>query len=61
MVCSITSLAAYWPLSEVKHRISLQLNVEEKQKKLEELKKEYLIVNSEQKINYDQIMKFIEE
>lgn len=52
---------AYWPLSEVKHRISLQLSVEEKQKKLEALKCKYLMVNSEQEIDYDQIMNFIEE
>lgn len=52
---------AYWPLSEVKHRVSLQLSVEEKQKKLEESKKEFLIVNSEENLDYDQIMNFIEE
>lgn len=52
---------AYWPLSEVKHRISLQLRVEDKRKKLDKLNKEYLIINTEQPINYDQIMNFIEE
>lgn len=52
---------SYWPLSEVKHRVSLQLNIEEKQKRLDELNKSYLTINTEELINYDQIRKFIEE
>ena len=52
---------AYWPLSEVKHRVSLQLPTDEKINKLKERKKEYLVVNTEEKISYDEIMKFIEE
>lgn len=52
---------AYWPLSEVKHRVSLQLSVEEKIKKLEESQKEYLIINSENQIDYNQIMNFLKE
>lgn len=52
---------SYWPLSEIKHRISLQLNNKEKIKKLKESKKEYIIINSEQEINYEQIMNYIKE
>lgn len=52
---------SYWPLSEIKHRISLQLNNDKKIKILEKSKKEYLIINSEEKINYKQIIKYIKE
>ena len=52
---------AYWPLSEVKHRVSLQLTTDEKINKLKERKKDYIVVNTEEKISYDEIMKFIEE
>lgn len=51
---------SYWPLSEVKHRLSLQLTTEEKQKRLDEEKKKYLIINTEKNINYDEIINFIE-
>lgn len=52
---------AYWPLEEVKHRLSLQLTTEEKIKKLEQLNKEFILIDTEKKINYNQIIKFIEE
>lgn len=52
---------SHWPLSEVKHRVSLQLNNEEKKKRLDSLNKQYLTVNTEESIDYDKIMNFIEE
>lgn len=52
---------SYWPLSEVKHRLSLQLSTTKKLKILDEIKKEYLLINTEEKINYSKIIEFIEE
>lgn len=52
---------AYWPLSEVKHRLSLQLPTKEKLKRLEEQNIEYLLIDTEKEINYNQIINFIEE
>lgn len=52
---------AYWPLEEVKHRLSLQLTTEEKIKKLKQLNKEFILIDTEKEINYNQIIKFIEE
>ena len=52
---------AYWPLEEVKHRLSLQLLTKDKIEILEKESKTYLVIDTEKEIDYNQIMKFIEE
>lgn len=52
---------AYWPLEEVKHRLSLQLTTQEKLKRLEESNKKYLLIDTEKEIDYNQILNFIKE
>lgn len=52
---------AYWPLEEVKHRLSLQLPTKDKIEILEKESKTYLVIDTEKEIDYNQIMKFIEE
>lgn len=50
---------SYWSLMDIKNRISLQLSIDDKVKRLDEFEKQYMIVDSEQAVDYDMIMEFI--